>query len=104
MWESQLTQLIEIIRKTELKETVKWGKPCFTFNGKNCVSVVGFKQHFALWFHNGVSLKDEHHFLVNAQEGITKSLRQMRFDATSEINETIVLEYVLEAIELAKKV
>jgi hypothetical protein len=33
---------------------------------------------------------------------VTKSLRQMRFDASTEIDESIVLLYVLEAIKIEK--
>lgn len=102
MWENQINQLLGIIRKTELQESVKWGKPCFTYNGKNVVSVVGFKHHYALWFHKGAQLKDANNLLVNAQEGVTKSLRQMRFDTSTEIDESIVLLYVLEAIKIEK--
>ncbi len=103
MWEHQINQLLGIIRQTELQETVKWGVPCFTYNGKNVVSVVGFKNHYSLWFYNGVQLKDTHNLLVNAQEGVTKLLRQMRFNASTELNESIVLLYIIEAINIEKK-
>ena len=37
--------------------------------------------------------------LVNAQDGKTKALRQMRFTAESEIDEKTVTKYLKEAIE-----
>jgi uncharacterized protein YdeI (YjbR/CyaY-like superfamily) len=45
-----------------------------------------------------VFLKDELGVLVNAQEGVTKALRQWRFSSIEEINETAILTYISEAI------
>lgn len=97
-----LSLLREIINSTELEETVKWRAPVYTLNGKNVVGLAAFKKHCSLWFFNGVFLKDEQNLLVNAQEGKTKALRQMRFKSVSDINETAVLTYVKEAIENQK--
>jgi uncharacterized protein YdeI (YjbR/CyaY-like superfamily) len=36
--------------------------------------------------------------LVNANEGVTKSLRQWRFASVDEVEEKIILSYVNEAI------
>lgn len=102
-WAAELEILQIIISKTNLAETIKWGTPVYTFNGKNVVGINGFKNHFALWFYKGVELKDDAKVLVNAQEGITKSLRQWRFTSKSEINEKLILEYIQEAIRLENK-
>ena len=101
-WKKKLQQLREIILKTELKEEVKWGKPTYTLNGKMIVGMAEFKNHMALWFHQGVFLKDPHNKLVNAQEGVTKALRQWRIEPEDEIDTKIVLEYVKEAIANSK--
>ena len=104
-WATELEILQTIISKTNLVETIKWGAPVYTLNGKNIVGITGFKNHFALWFYKGVDLKDESKVLVNAQEGVTKSLRQWRFKSKSEINEKLILEYIEEAknLEIKKK-
>ena len=73
--------------------------PTYCLNGKNVLGIGAFKEHFCLWFHNGVFLKDKFNLLINAQENKTKALRQMRFKSNEEINETVVLAYVKEAIE-----
>ncbi|MEM0517058.1 YdeI/OmpD-associated family protein [Aequorivita flava] len=88
--------------KTELKEKLKWGKPTYTLNGKLIVGMAEFKNHMALWFHQGVFLKDPHHKLINAQEGVTKALRQWRIEPDDTIDSKIVLEYVEEAIANSK--
>ena len=101
-WTEALTVLRTIINKTEAVETLKWSAPVYTVNGKNVVSLAAFKHHFGLWFFNGVFLKDEKKLLVNAQEGKTKALRQMRFTSIEDIDKNIVFAYVKEAIENQK--
>lgn len=101
-WTAELNLLKSIIAKTELEETTKWGGPVYVLNGKNVIGIGGFKSYFGIWFYNGVFLKDEKKVLVNAQEGVTKSLRQWRFNAIEEINEKEVFAYILEAIENEK--
>lgn len=97
-----LVLLRTIINTTELNESVKWSAPVYDLNGKNVVGLGAFKNHFGIWFFNGVFLKDEQYLLVNAQENKTKALRQMRFESIEDINKNIVLAYVKEAIENQK--
>jgi uncharacterized protein YdeI (YjbR/CyaY-like superfamily) len=96
-----LTILRNIITKTELNEAIKWSAPTYSLNGKNILGLGAFKNHFCIWFFNGVFLKDEAKLLVNAQEK-TKGLRQMRFTSIDEIDKNVVLTYVKEAIENQK--
>src|SRR5690554_4244958 len=103
MWEKEIETIRAIIAKTELEETVKWGAPVFTINGKNVVAYAGFKNYFALWFYNGVFLKDEAKVLVNAQENKTKALRQWRFEKGDDFDEKLLLRYIKEAIENEKQ-
>ena len=97
-WENELEILKTIIDKTELVETNKWGGIVYTINNKNVLGIGGFKNFFTVWFFNGVFLKDELNVLVNANEGVTKALRQWRFISKNEINETQLLHYIKEAI------
>lgn len=98
-WSEAIQRLRDLVRSTELEETIKWGAPTYCLDGKNVLGLAAFKHHFCIWFFNGVFLKDEKQLLVNAQEGKTKALRQMRFTSTDEINEEYVLEYIKEAIK-----
>ena len=102
-WQEELLFLKSIIDKTELVETIKWGGPIYVYNKKNVIGIGGFKNYFAIWFLNGVFLKDEKKRLINAQEDKTKSMRQWRFTSKEEVNEKEVLEYILEAIENEKQ-
>ncbi|MFZ4678954.1 MAG: YdeI/OmpD-associated family protein [Flavobacterium sp.] len=97
-WGEELALLRGIIQKTELIETNKWGGEVYTINNKNVLGIAGFKNYFTLWFWNGVFLKDEAKVLVNANEGVTKGLRQWRFYSSDDVNEKLVLQYINEAI------
>ena len=98
-----LIVLREIIKSTELEETIKWGAPCYTFNGKNVVGLAAFKSYVGMWFYQGGLLKDSRKVLLNAQENKTKALRQWRFEFEEDLNEPLILEYVKEAIENQKQ-
>ena len=76
-WAEEIELLHNIIKKTSLIETTKWGGPVYTHKNKNVVGVGGFKSYFGIWFYNGVFLTDEKKLLINANEENTKSLRQM---------------------------
>jgi uncharacterized protein YdeI (YjbR/CyaY-like superfamily) len=98
-WEEEIHRLRSVIEKTGLEEKIKWGIPVYTYKGKNVVAALGFKNHFSLWFYNGVFLSDPYQKLVNAQEGVTKALRHWRFQSLEEIEEEKILEYLREAIQ-----
>ena len=102
-WAEELKILTSVIRKAPLVQTIKWGSEVFIFEGKNVISYGGFKNYFALWFYNGVFLKDPYGVLVNAQEGKTKSLRQWRFTSMDEIDERRILEYIDAAIRIEQQ-
>jgi len=99
-WAEELDLLKTIIDKTELVEMTKWGGSVYTVNKKNVVGIGGFKSYVGIWFFNGVFLKDEKKVLVNANEGVTRGLRQWRFESKEEIlkNEKFILHYINEAI------
>lgn len=102
-WVEELILLRNIIQKTELKECIKWGAPTYTINGKNVVGLGAFKGYVGIWFFNGALLTDPKKILINAQEGKTQAMRQLRFSSISDIDEKIVLAYLTEAIDNQKQ-
>lgn len=101
-WEEELEFLKSVLNKTPLQETVKWGVPVFTYDGKNVVAIGGFKSYFGIWFYKGVFLKDDADVLINANEENTKSLRQWRFTSINDVDEKLVIQYINEAVEIEK--
>lgn len=95
--------LRKVLQKSELEETLKWSTPCYTLGKKNVVGIGCFKNHVALWFFNGVFLKDDAKVLRNAQEGKTKGLRQWVFDFEDTLDIPLITSYVEEAIENQKQ-
>lgn len=98
-WEEELRQLHEMITTTALKSEIKWGAPVYTLDGKNVVGLGAFKNHFGIWFFNGALLKENTALLINAQEGKTKALRQIKFEKGDEIKVAVLLPYIKEAIQ-----
>ena len=101
-YHEELLKLREILQGTELTEEVKWGAPCYTYDGKNVVGIGAFKSYFGLWFHQGALLEDKQGVLINAQEGVTKALRQWRMETVKDIKPRVIKSYVKQAIELVK--
>ncbi len=98
-----LMVLRDLLKSTQLVETVKWGAPAYTINGKNVIGLAAFKSYSGLWFFQGALLKDRKRVLVSATDGQTKALRQWRFNSVDEIDPELILEYVNEAIENQKQ-
>lgn len=98
-WKEELSLLKSIIDKAGLDVAIKWGIEVYTINGRNVVACHGFKNHFALWFYNGVFLEDREKKLVTAERGNTKALRQWRFTSKEEIDEKLILAYIWEAVK-----
>lgn len=97
-WQRQLTAMREILNATELVEEVKWGSPSYTLDKSILISIVGFKNHCAMWFHQGAFLKDAESVLVNAQEGTTKGMRQLRLEEGDKLNKALLKKYIKETI------
>ncbi len=102
-WQDEIRELRKILLACPLTEEIKWGKPCYTFEGGNIVILQSFKKYCALLFFKGVLLSDPEDILVKTGEN-TKVGRQIRFTAVEEIVDVAatVKAYVAEAIEIEK--
>lgn len=98
-----IVQLRKLAQKMECEEDFKWSFPVYTIQGKNVFGICKFKNHFGIWFFNGVFLKDPKKVLENAQEGKTKGMRHWKFHTLDGIDKKSVLAYMQEAIENQKK-
>ena len=103
LWNEELYVLRHYVLDCLLHEEVKWGVPCFTYNGKNIVLIHGFKDYFAILFMKGALLQDSEKILIQQTENV-QSGRQLRFNSMKQLveMESRVKEYILEAIEIEK--
>ncbi|MCB0840670.1 MAG: YdeI family protein [Bacteroidetes bacterium] len=102
-WQESYKKLRIIALECGLTEELKWGVPCYTFQGTNVVLIHGFKEYCAYLFHKGVLLNDEAGILIQQTENV-QSARQIRFTGVEQIVEMvdILKAYIFEAIEIEK--
>ena len=71
-WKSLLLELRQMAQDSGLDETIKWGQPCYTHQGKNVLLVMAFKEYCGMSFMRPSLLTDVDHLLEksgpNAQE------------------------------------
>jgi uncharacterized protein YdeI (YjbR/CyaY-like superfamily) len=101
-WKDALIKFREILLNTELEESIKWGIPVYSLHGKNVLGIGAFKSYVGLWFYQGAFLKDLQKLLINAQDGKTKAMRQLRFTSEQDIDLAVVKSYIDEAIKNQK--
>lgn len=102
-WQEEFELLRMIILDCQLDEELKWGVPCYTFQGRNIVLIHGFKEYCALLFFKGVLLKDTNGILIQQTEN-TQAARQIRFTNVQEIAKmkAVLKAYIYEAIEVER--
>ncbi len=102
-WQDELFQLREIVLDCNLQEELKWGVPCYTFNGSNIVLIHAFKEYCALLFMKGALLDDSNGILIQQTKNV-QSGRQIRFTSLKQIidQESTLKAYIFEAIEVEK--
>lgn len=98
-WRAEIDYLRNLLLSTDLEESIKWGSPVYGYGTKNLIGIGAFKLYVGLWFFNGVFIEDHANKLINAQEDITKALRQWRFKDISEMDASLILSYVNQAIQ-----
>ncbi|MCL4482959.1 MAG: YdeI family protein [Bacteroidetes bacterium] len=102
-WQEELERLRIIVLGCQLTEELKWGVPCYTFQGNNIVLIHVFKEYCALLFFKGALLNDANGLLIRQSENVQAG-RQIRFTNIREIveRETLLKAYIHEAIEVEK--
>lgn len=100
-WQSAYEKLRNIALNTGLMEDLKWGCPCYTYQGKNIFLIHGFKNYCALLFFKGALLKDPAGILMQQTENV-QSARQIRFADLQEITdlENTIRDYIFNAVEV----
>jgi uncharacterized protein YdeI (YjbR/CyaY-like superfamily) len=101
-WRVEIAELERLLSGFDLRVERKWGKPCYTMDGKNVVIIQGFKDYCALGFFQGALLKDPKQLLV--QLGQVRAARVMKFTSAEEIasKAATIKAYLGEAIAAEK--
>ncbi|MFZ5892523.1 MAG: YdeI/OmpD-associated family protein [Myxococcota bacterium] len=96
-WRGEIQKIRSILLECGLDEELKWGKPCFTFEGKNIAIIQPFKEHCSLMFFKGALLKDTHGLLRSQGENTQSALR-LEFTSEAQIKKTMLKSYVTQAV------
>jgi uncharacterized protein YdeI (YjbR/CyaY-like superfamily) len=102
-WKDEMTAMRAIALSCGLMEELKWGQPCYQFEGKNIVLIHGFKEYCAYLFFKGALMNDPEGILITQTENV-QAARQVRFTNTKEIAKLrkTLKQYIYEAIEVEK--
>jgi uncharacterized protein YdeI (YjbR/CyaY-like superfamily) len=100
-WRSEIQKIRSILLECGLDEELKWGKPCFQFDGNNIAIIQPFKEHCSLMFFKGALLEDTHGLLRSQGENTQSALR-LEFTSEAQIKKTVLKSYVKQAIEVEK--
>jgi uncharacterized protein YdeI (YjbR/CyaY-like superfamily) len=102
-WQQELEKLRTILLACELTEELKWGKPCYTFQGGNIAILQSFKATCALLFPKGALLKDSNGLLEKPGENSQSAMRIPFVDLDGIVSQQAVLKaYIEEAIAVEK--
>lgn len=100
-WHDEQRLLRSIVLDCQLKEELKWGVPCYTYQDKNIILIHSFKEYFAVLFVKGALLKDPKGILIQQTENV-QSARQVRFTSVADIEavQETLKQYIFEAVEI----
>jgi uncharacterized protein YdeI (YjbR/CyaY-like superfamily) len=101
LWRNEIQKLRSILLQCGLEEELKWGKPCFMFEGNNVAIIQPFKAHCSLMFFKGALLQDTHGLLRSQGENTQSALR-LEFTNEAQIKKAVLASYVKQAIAVEK--
>ena len=100
-WPHVLAELRPILLGSGLTEEIKWGKPCYSHEGKNILILQEMNGFLALMFFKGALLVDAEDVLEE-QGPNTRSARRIRFSSVEDVARlaSTVAAYIEEAIDV----
>ncbi len=101
-WQGEIRKLRSILLDAGLDEDLKWGKPCFMFEGQNVAIIQPFKAHCALMFFKGALLEDTHGLLRSQGEN-TQSAMRLEFTSEASIKKSVITSYAKQAIAVERR-
>lgn len=101
-WRDEIQKLRTLLLACGLDEDIKWGKPCFMFEGANVAIIQPFKEFCALMFFKGALIEDTHG-LLRSQGEHTQSALRLEFTSAAQIKKGVLQSYVKQAIAVEKE-
>lgn len=100
-WPGEIETLRPILLGAGLSEAIKWGKPCYSHEGKNIVIIQEMKDFLSLMFFKGALLADPEGILVE-QGPNSRSARRIEFTSVEDVSRLAdtISAYVGEAIDV----
>lgn len=100
-WPEEMTDLRPILLGCGLTEEIKWGKPCYSHQGKNIVILQEMKEFLAVMFFKGALLNDAEGVLEE-QGPNSRSARRIRLTSVEDVARLrdTVKAYIEEAIDV----
>lgn len=83
-WPDEMTDLRPILLAGGLTEEIKWGNPCYSYEGRNVVVLQEMKGFLALMFFKGGLLNDSEGVLEE-QGPKSRSARRIRFTSVEDV-------------------
>ncbi|MFY0684973.1 MAG: YdeI/OmpD-associated family protein [Balneola sp.] len=102
-WQKEMRELRLIILDCDLTEEVKWGVPCYTYQGGNVFTMSALKDYCAIGFFKGALINDVHNILEKPGKN-TQAARLIKFTSIDQIVEMEhqLRAYIQEAIDIEK--
>ena len=102
-WQGVLRAMREVVGSTDLKEEIKWGVPCYTYNGKNILMFFAFKETCAISFFKGSLLSDPNNLLEQPGPN-TQGAKRCSFKKVADVtsSQDYIKGFIQEAIEIEK--
>ncbi len=102
-WQQELVLLRQLVAESGLQEELKWGIPCYTYAGKNVVTISAFKNYACLSFFKGSLLSDPLLLLHKPGES-SQAARTLKFDQPEQViaQAEAIRAFLAQAIELEK--
>lgn len=105
-WQKVMEELRAILLGCGLNETLKWGKPCYSYQDSNIAIIQPFKDSCALMFFKGVLLDDPNGILEKPGKN-SRIARRIPFTNVEEIIDpdarSRLKSYIEEAIKVEKE-
>ncbi|WP_018690095.1 YdeI/OmpD-associated family protein [Ahrensia kielensis] len=102
-WADGLLMLRRICLEAGLVEIVKWGHPCYMYEGRNISLIGAFRGDFRISFMNAALLKDSENILEKPGPH-SQHASTLRFKSADDVadKEPIITAYLKEAMGYAK--